>query len=132
MISSDLPKTNSIYLWNNLRFNLRSANIFKLVKFKILTSDKKSSSTMLNLYQTTNFGLDQSESSCRRLILDSTKLKAVADDKTHVTHLMISFFDRVENIVEKGENAGYQHFLLFPQCFLRNFFAESLIVGLVW
>ena len=23
-----------------------------------------------------------------------------------------------ENIVEKGENAGNQHFLLFPQCFL--------------
>ena len=23
-----------------------------------------------------------------------------------------------ENIVGKGENAGYQHFLLFPQCFL--------------
>ena len=23
-----------------------------------------------------------------------------------------------ENIVEKGENAGHQHFLLFPQCFL--------------
>ena len=24
---------------------------------------------------------------------------------------------RVENIVGKGENAGFQHFLLFPQCF---------------
>ena len=23
-----------------------------------------------------------------------------------------------ENVVEKGENAGNQHFLLFPQCFL--------------
>ena len=23
-----------------------------------------------------------------------------------------------ENIVGKGENAGYQHFLFFPQCFL--------------
>ena len=23
-----------------------------------------------------------------------------------------------ENIVGKGENAGNQHFLLFPQCFL--------------
>ena len=31
---------------------------------------------------------------------------------------MISVFDRVENIMEKGENAGYQHFLLFLQCFL--------------
>ena len=25
-----------------------------------------------------------------------------------------------ENIVGKGENAGYQHFLLFPQCFLPS------------
>ena len=23
-----------------------------------------------------------------------------------------------ENIVGKGENAGHQHFLLFPQCFI--------------
>ena len=27
------------------------------------------------------------------------------------------FFDRVGNIVEKGENAGNQYFLLFPQYF---------------
>ena len=26
-------------------------------------------------------------------------------------------FGRVENIVGKGENAGYKHFLHFPQCF---------------
>ena len=26
---------------------------------------------------------------------------------------------RIENIVGKGENAGYQHFLLFPQCFQK-------------
>ena len=26
----------------------------------------------------------------------------------------------VENTVGKGENAGYQHFLLFPQCSLLN------------
>ena len=24
----------------------------------------------------------------------------------------------IENILEKGENAGYQHFLLFQKCFL--------------
>ena len=28
-------------------------------------------------------------------------------------------FDKVENIVGKGENAGYQHFLLFPRCFQK-------------
>ena len=26
----------------------------------------------------------------------------------------------LENIVERGENAGNQHFLLFPQCFLAK------------
>ena len=26
-------------------------------------------------------------------------------------------FDLVENVMEKGQNIGYQHFLLFPQCF---------------
>ena len=25
-----------------------------------------------------------------------------------------------ENVVGKGENAAYQHFLLFPQCFLPS------------
>ena len=27
--------------------------------------------------------------------------------------------DRVKSIVEKEENAGYQHFLLFVQCFQK-------------
>ena len=29
---------------------------------------------------------------------------------------------RIENIVEKRENAGYQHFLLFPTMFTKGFF----------
>ena len=32
----------------------------------------------------------------------------------------------------KGENAGYQHFLLFPQCFQKLSFLGSLKVGIVW
>ena len=44
--------------------------------------------------------------------------------------MLISFFDRVENIVGKGENAGDQHFLLFPQCFQKASFSRSLKVGL--
>ena len=43
-----------------------------------------------------------------------SKLKAFADDKLKVAKMMIFVFDWVENIVGKGENAGYQHFLLFP------------------
>ena len=45
------------------------------------------------------------------------KLKGFVDVKLHVAKMMIAVFDRGENIVGKGENAGYQHFLLFPQCF---------------
>ena len=55
-------------------------------------------------------------------ILDLTKLKAFADDKINVAQMMISVFDWIENIVEKGENAGYQHFLLFPQCLQKASF----------
>ena len=35
--------------------------------------------------------------------------KTVEEENEH-------FFHRIENIVGKGENAGYQHFLLFPKC----------------
>ena len=45
---------------------------------------------------------------------------------------MIFVLDRVENIVGKGENAGYQHFLLFSQCFQRAFHQGSLKVRIVW
>ena len=38
---------------------------------------------------------------------------------------------RVENIVGKGENAGYQHFLLFPQCFHKDSFPGLLKVVIV-
>ena len=43
-----------------------------------------------------------------------------------------TFNDREEegflNIVGKGENAGYQHFLLFPQCFLPSYFWATFIM----
>ena len=44
-------------------------------------------------------------------------LNTIADDKLNTGRMTISLFDRVENTVGKGENAGYQHFLLFPWCF---------------
>ena len=50
-------------------------------------------------------------------ILDATKSKEFADDIVKVAGLMISLLDRAENTVGKEENAGYQHFLLFLQCF---------------
>ena len=51
-----------------------------------------------------------------------TKFKAFADDKSNLAKMLIFLLDSVENIVEKGENAGYQHFLLFPQCFQKASF----------
>ena len=45
---------------------------------------------------------------------------------------MISVFDRIENIVGKGENVGYQHFRHFPQFFQQASFFESLTLWIVW
>ena len=47
------------------------------------------------------------------------KLKAFADYKINCTQTFSFVFDRAENIVGKGENVGYQHFLHFPQCFQK-------------
>ena len=46
--------------------------------------------------------------------------------------MMTIVFVRVENIVGKGGNAGYQYYLLFPQCFQKAFYSGSLKVGIVW
>ena len=60
-------------------------------------------------------------------IIDSYKLKVCAYDKINIikTFKLIVGTGRVENIVEKGDNAGYQHCLLFPQCF-KKLFSGSL------
>ena len=50
-----------------------------------------------------------------------SKFKAFADDKINVGKKLKTVYGRVENIVGKGENAGYQHFLLFLQCFQKSF-----------
>ena len=54
-------------------------------------------------------------------ILDWSKLNAVVYDYSNVelVQMIISVFDWVEKIVGKRENASYQHFLLFSQCFQR-------------
>ena len=65
-----------------------------------------------------NCGLVQIESICREQI--------------NVTEKLIFVLERVENIVRKGENAGNQHFLLFPQCFPKCFSIRPLKVAIVW
>ena len=48
-------------------------------------------------------------------ILNSTNLKAFIEDKLNVAEMTI--FVCTYHIVGKRENAEYQYFLLFPQCF---------------
>ena len=54
-------------------------------------------------------------------ILDWFNFKGFADDMIILAEITRFVFYRIEDIVGKGENAGYQHFLLFPQCFLKGF-----------
>ena len=66
-------------------------------------------------------------------IVDLSKLKVFADNKIDVIRKLKFVSGRIENIVGKGENAGYQHFLLFPHFFF--FFqkasdTKSLKVGI--
>ena len=49
-----------------------------------------------------------------------------------ILKMMIFVFDKVEITVGKGENAGYQHFLLFTQCFQKAFYSGWLKVRIVW
>ena len=76
-------------------FNFRQSKIFNLIQFNPLPNDK---------------------------LLDWSKFKAISDKKINVALKQQLCLGWVENIVEKGENAGYQHFLLFPQCFQRPLF----------
>ena len=58
-------------------------------------------------------------------------MNAFADDKINVAEKLKFILQRVENIVGKGENAGY-HFLLFPRCFQKPSFSRALRVRIVW
>ena len=60
------------------------------------------------------------------------KLKAFADDNVNMTQKLKFVFERIENIVGKGENAGFQHFLLFSQYFQIASSLESFKVGIMW
>ena len=53
----------------------------------------------------------------KQQILDSSKLKEFADNNSEIDKNASEFSKRVQNTVGKGEIAGYQQFLLFPQSF---------------
>ena len=59
-------------------------------------------------------------------ILHQTKMKAFADGKINVTKMIISVFDRIENIVGKGEIA------LPSQFFQKASFVDASKCVIVW
>ena len=64
-------------------------------------------------------------------ISDQSKLKTFADYNIYVTESLKFVLGRVKNIVGKGENAGYQHFLLFSPYFKKASYTGSLKVVIV-
>ena len=68
-----------------------------------------------------------------KILLFAKELKAFAHDKINMTEKLKFHLEWVElNIVGKGENAGYQQFLLSPQCFQKDSYTELLKVEIVW
>ena len=59
-------------------------------------------------------------------ILDLSKWKAFSGDEINLTEKLKFVSGKFGNIVGIGESAGYQHFLLFPQCFQKASFSRSL------
>ena len=68
----------------------------------------------------------------RRQILDASKLKEFADDNFKFDENGRKLSKWVENTVGKGEIAGYEQFLLFPQCFQKACFPEASKDVIVW
>ena len=58
-------------------------------------------------------------------ILDSSKLKEVADDNFKFDESGRKLSKWVENTVGKREIAHYEQFLLFPQCFYKTCTADT-------
>ena len=59
------------------------------------------------------------------IILDWTELKAFADHKINGIEKLQCVLGWVKNMVGKEENAGYQHFLLYPQCFQKRYLSQG-------
>ena len=96
-----------------MHFKMLSAICFNLDQSKILSSGN---------------GLNSLANS---KMLKWSNFKHFPDDIINVTIMMNFVAGRVENIAGKGENAGYQHFLLFPQCFQKASLSRSLKFGIV-
>ena len=69
-----------------------------------------------NLSSVSDFNLDQINYLPNNKILDSSTLKALQTTKIKALKMTIFVFDRVENIVGKGDNAFYP----FPSMFSKG------------
>ena len=58
-------------------------------------------------------------------IFVASNLKTFADDNVDVNKNLKCALEAAETLSVKGENAGYQHFLLLPQCF-KGFLPQGL------
>ena len=54
-----------------------------------------------------------------------SNLKAFTRNLLNIIQNIKLVFNRIENIVGKGENAGHQHFLFFPKCFQKALSSEA-------
>ena len=61
----------------------------------------------------------------KQQVLDSSKLKAFADDNLKLNENCKKFSKRVKNTVGNGEIARYDQFLLFPQFFQKTYPADT-------
>ena len=93
---------------------MSSANAVSLDQCKNMSFAKE-----LTLYQTTIFFTSNSKHS---------QDEQMYDNKKELKFLL----GKVENIMEKEENDGYQHFLLFPNCFQKALSSGLVKVGIVW
>ena len=106
MFSTGIPSLvhqNVVLFGNGLNISRKKEMLISSIFFPRCSTPFQS----LNSTKQQNFGLVQIESICRQ--------ENECGSKTEIV------FRRLENILVKGENAGNQHFLLFPQCFQRSF-----------
>ena len=60
-------------------------------------------------------------SSTKRYNFRRVQIENICRRRMKVVQMMKFVSERVETIAGKGENAGYQYFLLFPQSFQKPF-----------
>ena len=89
-------------------------SIWRELKFNFQVQNKKKSAKCKQYHCQNAFEFNPIP---HNKILDQNKLKAFADDNLNVTKMIISVFDRVENIVGKGEIACTSNFSLSHNVF---------------